>query len=155
MLLSELTGLTRGGRHGWGSYDTVQNRLRQMQEELQRLFSPAAERPAREYPAVNVWTNEEEILVTSELPGVNSEDLDISVAGRTLTLKGSRKADEAQEDECCHRRECRYGNFARAIDLPYEVDGAKVSAKFAKGILTITLPRTEADKPKKITISSN
>ncbi|MBF0486990.1 MAG: Hsp20/alpha crystallin family protein [Nitrospirae bacterium] len=132
--------------------------MKQMQDEMQRLVSGLTERPAtaREFPAINLWTNEEEVLVTAELPGVNAEDLDITVVGRTLTLKGTRgTTEEAKDDECCHRRECRYGNFARAIELPYEVDGQKVGAKLEKGVLTVTLPRAEADKPKKITISAN
>ncbi|MBF0457577.1 MAG: Hsp20/alpha crystallin family protein [Nitrospirae bacterium] len=159
MLLSDLTGITRnvlaGGRHRYG-YGAIQNRLQQMQDEMQRLFSSGvAERPAGEYPAINLWTNEEEVIVTAELPGVNAEDLDITVVGRTLTLKGTRKAEEVKEDECCHRTERRYGNFVRAIELPYEVEGEKVSAKLDKGVLSVTLPRAEADIPKKIKISSN
>ncbi|MEO5359427.1 MAG: Hsp20/alpha crystallin family protein [Nitrospirota bacterium] len=156
MLLSELAGITRGGLGGpyrWHGYNALQNRLRQMQDEMQRLVS--GERPAPEYPAINLWTNEEEVLLTAELPGVNTEDIDITVVGKTLTLKGARKAEETGENDCCHRRECRYGNFARVIELPYEIEGDKVSAKFDNGILTVTLPRAEADKPKKITISTN
>jgi HSP20 family protein len=160
MLLTELmTGLGRngllGGPYRWHGYDAMQNRLRRMQDEMQGLVSGLSERPAREFPAINLWTNEEEVLITAELPGVNAEDLDITVVGRTLTLKGTREADEAKEDECCHRRECRCGNFARAVELPYEVDGEKVAAKLDKGILSVTLPRAEADKPRKIVITSN
>ncbi|MBF0321136.1 MAG: Hsp20/alpha crystallin family protein, partial [Nitrospirae bacterium] len=152
-------GLGRRGLDGpyrWLGYDAVQNRLRHMQNEMQRLVSGLSERPvAQEYPSVNLWTNEDGVLVTAELPGVEAQDIDITVVGKTLTLKGARRADEAKEDECCHRGECRYGNFARSIELPYEVDGEKVGAKLDKGVLSVTLPRAEADKPKKIVVSSN
>lgn len=134
---------------------TVQDRVERLQNEIQRLFSGITERPARVYPAINIWTTDEEVLVTSELPGINTKDLDITVTGRTLTLKGTRNDDEAKENECYHRRECRYGNFVRAIELPYEVDAVKVNAKLDKGILSVTLQRAEAFKPKKIQISSN
>ncbi|MBF0515569.1 MAG: Hsp20/alpha crystallin family protein [Nitrospirae bacterium] len=160
MLLSDLAGLTRGGLTGgpyrWHGISSVQNRLKQMQDEMQGMLSGFTERQLRQYPAINLWTSEEGVLVSAELPGVNADDLDITVVGRTLTLKGTRKAQEPNEtDDCCHRRECRYGTFARAIELPYEVEGAKVSAKFDKGVLTLTLPRAEADKPRKINITSN
>jgi HSP20 family protein len=103
---------------------------------------------------MNVWAYEDGAVVTAELPGVNTEDIDISVVGDTLTLTGSRQPDELKEDETYHRRERGYGRFTRAFQLPFPVESDKVEAIFEKGVLHISLPRAEADKPKKIAIKT-
>lgn len=104
------------------------------------------------YPPVNVFVGEDDVIVTSEIPGIDSQDIDLSVTGDTLTLKGERKPLELKEGEAWHRRERGYGTFTRTVHLPYNVDGAKVEAKYDKGTLKITLPRAEADKPRKISV---
>jgi HSP20 family protein len=103
---------------------------------------------------MNVWAYEDGAVVTAELPGVNTEDIDISVVGDTLTLTGSRQPDELKEDETYHRRERGYGRFTRAFQLPFQVEADKVEAIFEQGVLHISLPRAEADKPKKIAIKT-
>ncbi len=137
------------GRYGFTS---PRQEVAHLQREVNRLFSDsfslAGGRTAPRYPAMNVWTNEEEALVTAELPGVNPEDIDISVVGDTLTLAGNRKPEELQEGERYHRRERSYGRFTRVFQLPYQVEPAKVEAVFEKGLLQISLPRAEVDKPK-------
>jgi HSP20 family protein len=106
------------------------------------------------YPAMNVWTNENGAVVTAELPGLDPEDIDISVVNDTLTLKGKRDADECDQETRFHRRERGCGSFTRAFQLPFQVEPGKVEAKFEKGVLSITLPRAEADKPRKIAIKA-
>ena len=106
------------------------------------------------YPVMNVWSNEEGAVVTAELPGVEAEDIDISVVGDTLTLSGSRQADELAEDEKFHRRERGSGKFSRSFQLPFRVEVDDIEAAFEKGVLHISLPRAEADKPKKIDVKS-
>jgi HSP20 family protein len=101
---------------------------------------------------MNVWANEEGLVVTAELPGIDSETLDISVVNNTLTLKGNRAPENLGEGEVYHRREREYGNFARAFQLPFDIEANAVEAVYDKGVLQITLPRAEADKPKKITV---
>jgi HSP20 family protein len=103
---------------------------------------------------MNVWTSEESAVVTAELPGCNADDLDISVVNETLTVTGSRQEAELEEGATYHRRERSCGNFSRTFQLPFQVDATKVEAVFEKGVLEITLPRAEADKPKKITIKA-
>jgi HSP20 family protein len=103
---------------------------------------------------MNAWTNQDGAVVTVELPGVNPEDIDISVVGETLTLTGSRQPLELQDGEKYHRRERNYGNFSRTIQLPFKVEANQVEATFAKGVLSISLARAEEDKPKKITVKS-
>jgi len=106
------------------------------------------------FPAVNVYGNDEKLLVTSEVPGLKSHDLEITVHGRTMTVKGTRSLPELGEEECytCHERS--HGDFKRSVTLPYEVDSDKVDARYEHGILMIHLPRTERDKPKKIAVKA-
>ncbi len=107
-----------------------------------------------EFPAVNSWVSQDDTVITTEIPGIEPEDIDISVAGRSVTLRGSRKAAELKEGESYHRRERWNGKFSKKIELPYNVETGKISAKFTKGILSITLPRAEAERPRKIEIKS-
>lgn len=140
-------------------YSSVLRDMERLQREMNRLFgsSPASsswERTAPSYPAMNMWVNEESVLVTAELPGVQTEDLDIQVVGDTLKLSGERKTEELAEEVRVHRRERGCGKFIRAVQLPYEVDINKIEAVFEKGVLKITLPRAEASKPRKITVKA-
>jgi HSP20 family protein len=106
------------------------------------------------YPAMNVWTSEDSAVVTAELPGCNADNLDISVVNETLTVAGSRAPEELEEGATYHRRERSCGGFSRTFQLPFQVDAGQVEATFQNGILQVTLPRAEADKPKKIAIKS-
>jgi len=130
--------------------------LEQLRREMDRLWGEVVapfEAPAlRGYPAMNVWMNENGAVVTTELPGVLSDNLDINVADNTLTVSGSRKPEELEEGATYHRRERAYGTFTRSFQLPFKVDPQKVEALLNNGILTITLPRAEEDKPKKIAV---
>jgi HSP20 family protein len=109
---------------------------------------------APSYPAMNVWTNEDGAIVTAELPGVKVEDLDISVVGDTLTLRGTRERGEQGDGVTYHRRERGTGSFARTLNLSFQVESDEVEAVFEKGVLQINLPRAEEDKPKKITVKA-
>lgn len=126
--------------------------MQRLQREMNRLFSGATELYAHDFPAVNVWRGEDGAIVTAEVPGIESEKLDISVVGDSLTLSGSREIDPLKQGESYHRQERTYGRFARTLQLPFQVDAAKVTAKYEKGVLQITLPRLEAEKPRKIAI---
>lgn len=105
-------------------------------------------------PQVNVWIKADEALVSAELPGVSQEDVDISVKDGTVTLRGNRRAkEEKQQEESLYRRgERAAGQFVRVLELPFRIDSARVSARLDKGILWVTLPRAEADKPRKIAV---
>ena len=85
---------------------------------------------------------------------MSSEDLEISVVGDRLTIRGARQHREAKEDEVYHRQERSNGEFTRTLQLPFMVDPGKVNARLSKGVLWVTLPRAEADKPKKIKVNS-
>jgi HSP20 family protein len=128
-----------------------------LQQEMNRVFEsyyPARMRQAPGYPAMNVWTNENGVKLTAEVPGVHPEDIDINVVGETLTLSGTREAEELNESARYHRQERGYGKFTRSIQLPFPVDVNQVEATFKNGVLNIALPRAEADKPRKILVKS-
>lgn len=129
-----------------------------MQREMSRLFDELAYVPrsqmAPSFPAMNVWTNEDGAVITAELPGVKPEDIDISVVGETLKLTGSRQPEEVEEGTKFHRRERGFGEFTRTFQLPFAVETDNVEAVFEKGVLHISLPRAEAEKPKKISVKA-
>ncbi len=127
--------------------------MRRLQRDINRLFS-GYETAGDVFPAVNVWANRENVVVTAELPGMDASSIDISVQGDQLLLQGEKKADEMAGDVVCHRIERGSGKFMRTFRLPYEVDNAKVDAKYRNGVLTVTLPRQESSKPKKIAINA-
>jgi HSP20 family protein len=142
----------------YGGLWSTERELDRLRREVNRLFAdwPARVRwsAAPSFPAMNVWTDEDSAVLTAELPGVGIEDIDISVEKDTLTLRGRRQPEELAEGATYHRRERRFGSFNRAFRLPFQVDGGKVEAELQNGVLSIVLPRAEADKPRKIAIKA-
>ena len=129
--------------------------LRTLQREMNRLFNGQTPNSVgSSYPVLNLWSNGETAVVTSEAPGFDPTDLDVTVVKNVLTIQGERKADVVDEDSVCHRRERGSGRFSRTLQLPFEVENDQVAAKYENGVLTITLPRSEATRPKKIEITS-
>lgn len=136
---------------------SVWREMDRMQREMNRLFnsySPYRLHSAPSYPAINIWASDENLLVSAEMPGVQVEDIDVSVDGKTLTISGERKADDLPEGARYHRKERRFGDFSRTIQLPIAVNSEQVKASFTDGVLSITLPGAESEKPKKIAIQS-
>ncbi len=140
------------GRFGFG-WDPFRE-IESLRREMNRLFAQTGPWIAPAFPALNIWVQDHDALVTAELPGVDPQDLDISVDGDALTLSGTRNVDTLKEGESYHRQERSGGSFSRTIQLPFKVEADKVTAKYERGILQITLPRAEEDKPKKIQIKS-
>ena len=126
--------------------------LRRMQSEMNRLFSGFSAATARDFPPINIWLGENSVVVTAELPGVTSGDVNLSLQEDVLTLSGKREPKTQQENVNWQRRERAYGTFSRAVQLPFRVDPDKVQARFNNGILEVELQRLEADRPKKIEI---
>jgi HSP20 family protein len=124
---------------------------RRLQEEMERLRRSAT--APQGFPAINVYAHHDGIVITAELPGVNEDDLDITVHRDTVTLRGKRQ-DQPTEVQGYHRRERRSGTFGRTFSLPFQVDPERVQAALRNGILTVTLYRPEHDKPKRIRVSA-
>lgn len=108
---------------------------------------------ARVFPPLNVWEDQDKLFVEAETPGLSMSDVEVEVIGNELTIKGERKPFEGQEFTY-HRRERGTGSFTRTITLPIEVNAEKVEAVLREGVLTITLPKAETAKPRKISVKT-
>jgi len=128
--------------------------LNRMERDLSRWFGGPSRAGNAEFPPVNIWTNEDEAVLLAELPGIDPDRLDIAVKDETVTVRGERPASDLKEGESYVRRERSAGSFARTFALPFKLDPEKVGAEYHRGVLEIHLPRSAADKPKKITVTT-
>ena len=136
----------------WERLARVMNPWREF-EQLSQTFS-GSDALSGELPLFNVWLATDTAMVTTEVPGIDAGAIDISVMGKTVAVRGSREPEEVKDGVAYHRRERWHGRFSKTFEIPFTVDADKVEAKFRKGVLYISLPRAEADKPRKITIKS-
>ncbi len=128
--------------------------VQNLRREMNRLVAGIGQEAGQDFPAVNVWVGEHDAIVSAEIPGVDIEKIDISVMGDSLTISGAREPLTLSEGESYHRQERDYGRFTRTLQLPFNVETDKVDARYEKGVLSVTLPRAEADKPKKVAIKT-
>jgi HSP20 family protein len=132
------------------------NRLSNQMEQVFGRFNGGGRQTLAptEYPPINLWEDEERVYAEAELPGMKLDDLEIFVTGgNQLTISGERK-EPAGNGAAWHRRERGYGRFTRVIELPGAVDEDKVEAQFKLGVLTITLPKREEAKPRRIAVKA-
>ncbi len=136
----------------WSDRDPF-GEFERLRRRMNRLFSAAAGQGLTGgFPPVNVWSNSERAVVSAELPGVNREDLDISVENDVLTIKGHREPEKLGEGEMFRRNERGCGRFHRSIGLPFAVEPEKISAEYKDGVLRIELTRHESSRPRQIEI---
>ncbi len=102
--------------------------------------------------SLDLAETKDNIIVKAEIPGIDSEDIDISLSGNILTIKGEKRQVEIDKDEDFHRIERTYGEFSRSVRLPCEVEADNITATYKKGVLNITLPKCEPARPKRIKI---
>jgi HSP20 family protein len=102
--------------------------------------------------ALDVSETEDEYLVKASVPGIDPDDLDISITNNMLTIQGEKKAEEEREGEQYHIRERRYGRFTRTISLPSAVNEEAIEANYEDGVLTLHMPKSEEAKPRRIEI---
>jgi len=108
---------------------------------------------ARRYPKINLFEDKDAYYVEALAPGIDAKHFNVSVVGNTMTLSGEKTAvPETVKPEAFHRNERAAGKFIRGIELPGQVEVDKVQAQYKNGILTITLPKAEAAKPKSIEV---
>jgi HSP20 family protein len=107
-------------------------------------------------PAVDLVEREKEYVVTAELPGLDEKALEVKLSGDTLTIHGRKEEERKEERENYRMSERRFGSFQRSLRLPQDIDSEKIDAQFAKGVLTVTLPKSEdtLKKQKKIEVKS-
>jgi HSP20 family protein len=131
-----------------------------VQDEMSRLFDDVfGQRPARVQwtdgiwnPSVDVTEDKDSVVVKAEMPGLNKDDVKISVQDSILTLKGEKKQEKEEKETDYHRIERSYGSFCRSFQLPTTVRADKIKANYKDGVLSIILPKTEEVKPKEIPI---
>jgi HSP20 family protein len=128
-----------------------------LRADMDRLFSSLfggayEEREGMWAPIVDIEEDNDSIMVKAEIPGMQKEDIKVSVQSNILTITGERKHESETKNKTFHRVERSYGKFSRMITLPTDVDSDKVKANYKDGILSITLPKPEATKPKHIDV---
>jgi len=104
------------------------------------------------FPLINLTENQRHYVLRTELPGLKATDLEIQVRGRNLTISGERRISSEGKNVKYHRSEREAGAFSRIVNLPGEIDAEKVEANMTNGLLTVTLPKSEAAKPRQISI---
>ena len=135
--------------------------LETVQDEVNRVFESFFSTPMRRQgeeiskwlPDVDVIEDKDGIEVHVDLPGMEKEDIKVSVEDNVLTIRGERKAVKEEKDKNYHQVERTYGKFTRSFSLPTQVDGEKIKANYKNGVLKIDLPKAETVKPKEIPIS--
>ena len=105
------------------------------------------------FPPVNLYEEGDSFMLTAELPGLEKENINISVQGADLILSGERKPESDGPETSRHLRERQRGGFSRVLTLPVAVDAEKVTAEYRNGVLKVVLPKAEAAKPKKVTVA--
>jgi len=136
--------------------------LSDIQSEMNRLFDGFFGRPSQVgqvggmervwAPAVDMYETKDELVITAELPGLTEKDLQLSITGDMLTIRGERRWDQEVKQDNYYRGERWFGKFERALPLPIPVQAEKVKASYRDGVLIVTLPKAEEIKPKEIKI---
>jgi len=130
-----------------------------MQREMASLLDALSSAPGAQrvgvFPPVNLTQDKDTFYVRCELPGIDPGALDISALGNKLTLSGKREIADPGEGASYHRREREAGSFSRSLTLPTEFDAERVTADYRDGILTVTLPKAEAAKPRQISVKTS
>ena len=143
------------GFGAWGNDPFVGfDRLRREMDDLFGRFAGGRAAPrSNVFPAVNVYQTDEGWALTAELPGLRPEDIQVTVEGERVTLRGERKI-AYPESASLHRRERQSGFFRRALELPQPIDAEKVQAQYRNGVLAVKLPRTAASRARQIDIQA-
>jgi HSP20 family protein len=146
--------VTTWQRNPW----TVFDELGAIQADMNRLLSePEAPRVGRRtaFPPMNVWSSQDGLVLDAEIPGVEPKDVEISVVGDELSLHGKVNVQAPPAGETVLRCERPAGEFQRTLQLPFHANTSAVKATFKNGILRISIPRAEEEKPRKIAIETN
>jgi HSP20 family protein len=134
-------------------FDPLAN-IRLFEDAFTRLFNePQTNRPWT--PAVDIYETENDLVVKADLPDVDLKDIDVRVENQTLTIAGERKFEKQDNVAGYHRIERSYGNFTRSFAVPNSFDTDKIAASFKNGVLSVSLAKKEAAKPRQIKIEAN
>lgn len=133
-----------------------------LRDAMDRIFEESFVRPPREWLAptaprtleLDIYETENEVVVKAAVPGLKPEDIDVTIAGDTLSIKGETQEEKEERGKNYLRRERRYGAFSRAVSLPAGLQADKAEASFEDGMLTLTIPKAEEIKPKSIKVKT-
>jgi HSP20 family protein len=142
-----------GGRiwDPWREIGHLQNEMGRMLAGARSLSGGVNQ---REFPPVNMYVKEHDVLLTLEAAGIDPEKVDITVSGDTVTIRGERSRETVASGENFHRRERVTGQFERVVQLPFEVDPDKTEATYERGVLSVRMSRPESQKPKKVLVKA-
>ena len=133
-------------------FDPLAN-IRLFEDAFTRMFNePQTNRPWT--PAVDIYETENDLVVKADLPDVDLKDIDVRVENQTLTIAGERKFEKQDNVAGYHSIERSYGNFTRSFAVPNSFDTEKIAASFKNGVLSVSLPKKEAAKPRQIKIEA-
>lgn len=139
-----------GGWHGPASWDPFGD----LQREVGRLLGPASWSVPRGVPSVNLYETGGGYVLTVPLPGLSPDEVELSITGETLTLRGERRRPEGVGEESYRRQERVLGRWTRTITLPGRVESDRIAATFVHGLLTVTIPKAEVVAPRQINVKS-
>lgn len=133
--------------------------MNSLQRAMDRMFADAMIGPEWDWRtsldqdlALDIVENDDNFLVKASIPGIDPDDLDISLSGRTLSIRGEVKEETESDKGKYYLRERRYGSFSRTVTLPTEINADEIEASYQSGILNLKLPKSEAEKPKHIEV---
>jgi len=138
----------------WSPFNRLSS-LRDLLDSAFQLASVGSDYTSEWNPALDVFEDEQKFTVQVELPGLKKEDFDISLHGDVLTISGERKSEKEAGEGESFRRERFFGSFSRSVTLTAPVKADEVAANYQDGVLTVTLPKAEEAKPKKIQVNLN
>jgi HSP20 family protein len=141
----------------WHDLSNLNRPIERLQRDVNRLLTDFGRTAAPFhglFPPVNVSEDGENLYIRAELPGIQPEDMDVSVESETVTLRGESKQAQMLENVSYHRREREVGRFRRIISLPTRIDPDAANASFKNGVLKITLPKAREVKPRQIQVGS-
>ena len=139
------------------SFDTAYGDFDSVRRDMLRLLDAvggdkSGDLEAGVFPPLNVTQNNDNFFIRAEIPGIKTQDLSITAVRNRVSLAGKREIQLEKEQVSYHRKERADGSFNRTVTLPTEVEAARVDARYADGILTLTLPKAEEAKPRQITV---
>ena len=149
--------LRNGNLTSWDPFQMLETLQDEMNHPFDFPFSRWPERPSgflgnSWHPAIDVYDEKDNLVVKADVPGLTKDDIEVTIEGNILTIKGEKKLEEKTKEKDFVREERFYGAFHRAIPLPTGVDADKIKASYKNGVLELTLPKKEEAKPKQISV---
>jgi len=136
----------------FGELESLRREMDRLWDRFYRVLPPTEARERGWEPSLDLSETKESFLLKAELPGMDPKELDISLSGDVLSVRGEKREEKKEEGESYHVVERRYGTFSRLLRLPAGVESDKISAEYKNGVLSITLPKSPEAKEKEIKI---